>query len=103
VTVDQRFGICAGLTIFDAAATFVAVGMLGGVELNPLLATMIGEVGLAATMGLRAAVGVVAVGFLTLRAHDPNNRLGVRPLRWVTVLLGLLAGWHVVQFALFLI
>ena len=92
----------SGLTLFDAAATMLAVGVLGGVELNPLLLPVIDRLGLGWTMALRTAVGVTAAGLLTLYAPHPDNRWGSRPLLCAAAVLGLLACWHVAQLILYL-
>lgn len=100
-TVGQRFAALAALTVFDAVATLIAVGLLDGVELNPLLGLVIGHVGLTATMALRVVVGIAGAGGLALLADHPRSRFGVRPLRWATVALSLVAFWHVASFALY--
>lgn len=91
-----------GLTLFDTAATLLAVGMLGGEELNPLLLPVIDQLGLSTTMALRTLVGLAGAGMLALLAPHPDNRWGARPLLWAAVALGSLACWHVVQLALYL-
>lgn len=98
MSVMVRFLIVSGLTLFDSAATLVAVGLLGATELNPLVGAAIGRYGLVATMSLRAILGVAGAAVLAAVAEDPRNRLGGRPLTWTAVVLGLLAGWHVAQF-----
>ena len=92
----------SGLTLFDAAATMLAVGVLGGVELNPLLLPVIDRLGLSWTMALRTVVGLAGAGLLALFATHPRNRWGSRPLLCAAAVLGLLACWHVTQLILYL-
>lgn len=82
------------LTVFDGLATLLVVGRGVAEEGNPLLASLIDEVGLATAMGVRVAVGVL----LTLAlAWLSTWRREVRPvLALVVVVLSLVATVHVV-------
>ena len=85
--------VVLGLTLFDAVATFLLVGLGLAAEANPLLAALIDDVGLGAAMGVRLAVG----GVLTLvLAWLSTWRREARPvLAFVAMVLAAVVGLHV--------
>lgn len=97
VVPRERIGVLAGvsigLTAFDALATLVVVGAGLAVEANPVLASLIEELGLGPTMFGRLVVGgslVWVLAWLSTWRHE------VRPtLLLVAGVLGAVAVWHV--------
>lgn len=87
-------GVAIGLTAFDAVATLVVVGTGLAVEANPVLASLIEELGLGPTMLGRLVVGgglVWVLAWLSTWRHE------VRPtLLLVAGVLGGVAAFHVV-------
>ena len=81
------------LTLFDAVATWVLVGIGVAEEANPLLAGLIDELGLAVAMVLRVLVGG---GLTVVLAWLATWRREARPvLVLVAVLLTAVAVLHV--------
>ena len=85
------------LTMFDAMATGLWVGLGIAREGNPMLATMIDTAGLVASMLLRALIGLWLIA--ALASLGRRSRLARVALPVVTYLLGGVALWHVVGFA----
>lgn len=86
-------GLSIGLTVFDALATLVVVGTGIAVEANPLLASLIDDLGLLPAMLLRVLVGG---GLVWLLAWLSSWRHEVRPtLLLVALVLGGVALLHV--------
>jgi hypothetical protein len=85
--------VVLALTMFDALATLVLVGSGAAEEANPLLADLIGRIGLGAAMGVRVVVGTALTLVLAWLA---TWRREVRPvLALVALVLALVACLHV--------
>lgn len=99
---DTTAAVVAGaLTVYDAATTTVALGVAGGVELNPLIGALVTGLGLGAGLAVRALLGVALVLVLLRGARDPRSRLGVGPLVAAGSLLGAVAVWNTGQLVLY--
>lgn len=85
--------VVLALTVFDAVATSVVVGTGVAEEANPLLADLIDDIGLAAAMVVRVAVGsmfTLALGWLSTWRREARPVLAL-----VAVLLAAIAALHV--------
>jgi uncharacterized membrane protein len=95
-TVDLRLPAITvmSLTAYDAVTTTVALGGAGGTELNPLIGALIGTVGLAPAMAVRAIAGMLLVLLLVRFVQSPRSRVTTGPLWAAAAVLGAVAVWN---------
>lgn len=91
------------LTVFDAAASWVSIELLGvAVEGNGVLRALSDVIGFTGTMIVRAVWGIglcVLLAHFAARARAARGRtLAYRGLVVIAVILGILAGYHVALF-----
>ena len=85
-------------TTSDAATTWLAVRLaavrpeLTFVELNPVIASLLGSTGAVTALVLRAVVGVTLFGFLAWAAR--RSRFGLWPLGLAAALTCLVVAWN---------
>ena len=85
-------------TTTDAATTWLAVQLaavrpdITFIELNPLIASLLGSVGVTTALAVRALVGVLLFGFLAWATQ--RSRFGLWPLGLAASLTCLVVAWN---------